>query len=236
MDAEAVILAGGFGSRLRSVVSDLPKPMADINGKPFLIFILDYLKHQNVNKAVLSVGYRSESIIDYFGEEFNGISLKYAVEEEPLGTGGGIRLATEQTDSKDIIILNGDTFFDVNLKEMLNFHNVCNADISIAVKEMFDFDRYGVVEYDDQSHITAFKEKEHRDQGMINGGVYIIKNSVFDSLALPEKFSFEKEVLESKNELIKLAYNKSATAYFIDIGIPEDYQKAQDELERITSR
>lgn len=229
---DAIILAGGLGTRLRSVISDIPKCMAPVAGKPFLSYLLDYLSKYKVERVILSVGHLREAIFSWV--ETNAavypFNIEYAVEEEPLGTGGGIRLAMQKVKSTQAAILNGDTFFDVDLDALLAKHNKAHRPISLALKSMRDFDRYGsVVLYEPNDEIIAFKEKTFCENGLINGGVYVIdkRADVFDSL--PPKFSFETEVLQPqclKHNLSGFVYD----GYFIDIGIPSDYQRVQKEL------
>jgi D-glycero-alpha-D-manno-heptose 1-phosphate guanylyltransferase len=229
-----IVLAGGLGTRLRSVVSDLPKPMAPVCGKPFLHYIFQYLQKQGITEVILSVGYKSEVIKEFFGEKYAGINIRYAVEEEPLGTGGGIAQAMAMIDS-DAFVLNGDTFFDVDLADLYSFYKKNNADIALALRRMYHFDRYGTVEVGNQARVLQFHEKQYRKEGLINGGVYVLNKDLFkkaaeiEEQALPQKFSFEKDILEK--HLIALRYHgKEFKGYFIDIGIPEDYNKAQEDF------
>lgn len=229
---EVVILAGGLGTRLRSVVSEVPKCMAPVAGRPFLWYLLKYLTRFDVSRVILSVGYLREVIFKWV-EENRGefpFEFDYAVEEEPLGTGGGIRLALDRASSDSVFILNGDTFFDVDLNELAKQYHKCQKDIVIALKPMLDFDRYGSVDFEDVSaSIVAFNEKKHCEKGLINGGVYLVstRSNVFDGL--PAKFSFETAVLE-KQCLLGNVGGIVQDKYFIDIGIPEDYRKADVEF------
>lgn len=222
---EVVILAGGFGRRLRTVLDNIPKPMAPVRNKPFLEYILIWLSRYNIRKAVLSVGYKYESIVSYFGNEFNKISLEYAIESEPLGTGGGILNALDKISDENFLIVNGDTFFPVDLNALLASHLLMNSNITVALKEMSNFDRYGAVDIDNENNIIQFHEKKYQKEGLINGGIYLLKKSFICELNLPFQFSFEKEVLEkhSKENKIKGMIFREG---FLDIGIPEDYQKA----------
>jgi D-glycero-alpha-D-manno-heptose 1-phosphate guanylyltransferase len=223
--SEAIILAGGLGTRLRSVVSDLPKPMASIGSKPFLEYILKYLKRNGINRVIMSVGYKWEIIRDYFGDDFEGISLDYSVEDEPLGTGGAIKKAIELVHADEVFIINGDTFFDIDLNSL---HLENDSRLILSLKQMREFDRYGCVESDMHGIVTAFMEKGYREYGKINGGIYLASKSLFDGFALEDKFSFETFMEEHFGTL------KIQTVvfdnYFIDIGIPEDYARAQNEL------
>lgn len=229
---EVVVLAGGLGTRLRSVVSEVPKCMAPVAGKPFLWYLLKYLTRYDVSRVVLSVGYLREVIFKWIDENKNAFPFEfdYAVEEEPLGTGGGIKLALSKVRSENALILNGDTFFDVNLNELKKQYDSSKKDIVLALKPMKNFDRYGTVVYDAESSVvSAFNEKKHCEEGLINGGVYLVstKSCIFDGL--PTKFSFETAVLEKQCLQGNIA-GLVQDGYFIDIGIPEDYRKADVEF------
>ena len=224
----AIILAGGLGTRLRPVISDLPKPMAPVNGKPFLHYLFQYLVKHGMRETILSVGYRYKAVEDFFGDEYLGIQIKYSVEEEPLGTGGAIKKAFELVDDL-AYVLNGDTFFDVNLIDLNTFYADSKSDIALSLKELADFDRYGTVQLDNSGRIIEFSEKKFSEKGLINGGVYLMGKEIFSRIATPEKFSFEKDVLEKYVGQLNFT-GKIFDGYFIDIGIPEDYQKAQKDF------
>ena len=230
----AIILAGGLGTRLRSVISDLPKPMAPVAGQPFLHYIFLYLQKQGITDVVLSVGYKSEVIKEFFGDKYAGINIRYAVENEPLGTGGGIRQAMSLIDS-DAYVLNGDTFFDVDLKDLYEFYTMRASDIALALKRMHHFDRYGTVEIGNKDRVLQFQEKRYKAEGLINGGVYVINKNLFkkveeiEDTILSQRFSFEKDILE-KHLLPLHDQGKEFGGYFIDIGIPEDYERAQTDF------
>ncbi|MBZ8204279.1 D-glycero-D-manno-heptose 1-phosphate guanosyltransferase [Campylobacter coli] len=215
---QAIVLAGGLGTRLKSVVQDLPKPMAPINGKPFLAFVLEYLKKQGIAEVILSVSYKYELIQEYFKDEFEGMKIRYNVEKELLGTGGAIKDALKLIQNQ-VYVLNGDTIFDIDLKKL--FLN--NSKICIALKQMQNFDRYGTVNVDDQGIVTSFEEKVFKKQGLINGGIYLLKKDIFDEFDLEKKFSFE-EFLQEKFKILKIQ-TQFFDDYFIDIGIPQDYIK-----------
>ena len=225
----AIILAGGFGTRLQSVIKNLPKPMAAVNGKPFLEFVLNYCSTNGITHCILSVGYKSESIQEYFGDKFLNIDLKYCFEENPLGTGGAIKAAMKMTAANEILILNGDTFFNVPVAEMYSLHKKNNADLSIALKPMKNFNRYGIVNVTPDNSISGFSEKAFRTEGTINGGIYIANKTLSNYFPDEEKFSFEKDFLEKKIDQLNLK-GFLFDEYFIDIGIPEDYHRAQHEL------
>ena len=156
---EAIILAGGFGTRLQGLVKDVPKPMAPVNGRPFLTYVLDHLLRYDVSRIILSVGYKHEAIQAYFGSAYHSVPIVYAVENTPLGTGGGIKKALEMARSSPVLVVNGDTFFDVGLDALLAAHHERNADVTMAVKEMDNVERYGSVTFDSSGRLTFFGEK-----------------------------------------------------------------------------
>jgi D-glycero-alpha-D-manno-heptose 1-phosphate guanylyltransferase len=227
----AIVLAGGLGTRLRSVVQDLPKPMAAINGKPFLHYLFLYLTRQHIHHAILCVGYKSKAIESYFGDKYLDVKITYSHEAEPLGTGGAIQQAFSQVNDK-AFVLNGDTFFDIELAELMHFAVGHHADLAMALKPMQKFDRYGVVRTDEKEKITAFEEKRWVEQGTINGGIYFMDKSVFAATNHLSKFSFEKEILEQKVATSQF-YGKAFEHYFIDIGIPEDFARAQHDFAQL---
>lgn len=228
---EAIILAGGFGTRLKSVVRDVPKPMAPVAGKPFLSYLLDQLDRQGCTHAVLAVGYKRDVIQNYFGKIYKGISLSYSVEEKPLLTGGALKKALRMTTEDAVLVLNGDTFFGVDFSKMLNFHYKIHSEATLAVKELHDFSRYGTVLFDDNYKITQFIEKKTCHKGFINGGVYILNRAIFNSV-IADKFMMEKDFLEKyvDSKVFKVF---PCDGYFIDIGIPEDYKKANKEFSKL---
>lgn len=228
---EAIILAGGFGTRLQAVVSNVPKPMAPINNEPFLNYVFDYLLHYKIEHVVLSTGYLADKISDYYKNEYRGIKISYTKEETPLGTGGGIRLAMTKCYTSDVLVLNGDSFFDVNITDHFNNHISKQADCSLALRKVFNASRYGTILLGIGNAIETFKEKNNIEQtGLINGGVYILNRKLYLSKtneAVP--FSIEKDFYESRiNELHIFGFEYDG--YFIDIGIPEDYNKAQTDF------
>lgn len=226
---EAIILAGGLGTRLRSVVPDLPKCMAPINGIPFISYLIDHLNKEGITNFVFSLGYKSEAFISLIEEKLPMKNFTVVIEDEPLGTGGAIKLACEKVKNENVIALNGDSLFKVNLKALMNFHLTNKANCTLALKPMKNFDRYGSVEVDTSNKIKSFKEKKFVEYGNINGGVYVINIPSFIKMSLVSKFSMEQDYLEK--------YTKEGNFngfiqdnYFIDIGIPEDYARAQIEL------
>lgn len=232
MIKQAIILAGGLGTRLRSVVANLPKCMAPVAGKPFLYYVIAHLKKEGITDFIFSVGYKSESIIDYIQNEYKrtpGFNFQFSIEKDPLGTGGAIKHAFEIANEKNILVCNGDTLFTVNVKELFDFHNKHHSACTMALKPMHNFDRYGVVELNNKNKVESFKEKRFYKNGLINGGVYVLNDDIFNKEKFPVTFSFEKDYLE-KFVGNKNIYGLIQDGYFIDIGIPEDYKRAQKEL------
>lgn len=226
---QAIVLAGGFGTRLRSVIKDVPKPMAPINNKPFLAYLLDYLILQGVNKVVLSVHYLREQIQEYFQDSYRNVAIEYAIEDEPLGTGGAIlkSLAFVKHD-QPVFVLNGDTFLKLNYRAMYSQHAETKSFLTMALRKISDCSRYGEV-FVNENIVCEFKEKGGHSPGLINAGVYLITPFLLKSVSFPEKFSFERDYLFPSIEKIR-PHAFIVDEYFIDIGVPEDYEKASREL------
>jgi D-glycero-alpha-D-manno-heptose 1-phosphate guanylyltransferase len=230
MNREAIVLAGGLGSRLKTVVSDRPKPMAEINGKPFLEYLLRYLNTQKITRVIFSVGHKHEMISNYFENSFLGMEICYAIEYEPLGTGGGIQNALREAKEERTFILNGDTFFPVNMSSMIQLADNENTDLLIALHQTNEKNRYGTIHIGEKGRILKFEEKSATQKSdFINGGIYLLKAADFLKLGFPEKFSFEKDYLEKYVEFQRF-FGILFNDYFIDIGIPDTYLKAQKEL------
>jgi len=225
----AIVLAGGLGTRLARVTRDIPKPMAPVGSRPFLEYLLDDLVEQGVEQTVLAVSYRWEVIREHFGSVYRGMDLGYSVEENPLGTGGAIRLALESLTDDEFIVLNGDTRFRVDLVEMEKRHRNGGAPLTIALKRVTDTGRFGRVEVSADGAVISFQGKSTGSPGWINGGVYILNSSLFRDFPMPAKFSFEQDLIEPNIDRIQPRAFQS-DAYFIDMGIPEDYQRAQREI------
>lgn len=229
MTNQAIILAGGLGTRLRSSLPDLPKCMAPVAGKPFLDHVIHYLQEQAVDSFIFSLGYKYEVIEAYILKNYPLLNYQLTVETEPLGTGGAIQLACKKTSTENTLVINGDTLFRIDINKLLTFHQVNKAVCTLALKPMHQFDRYGVVEINKDGHIQSFREKQYYEHGLINGGVYALNVGSFLGLNLPEKFSFEKDFLETYSSSLKMM-GLVQDEYFIDIGIPEDLEKAGREL------
>ncbi|MDG1046133.1 MAG: nucleotidyltransferase family protein [Bacteroidia bacterium] len=226
MKFDVIILAGGLGTRLASVVNDVPKPMAPVAGKPFLDHILDALPLEHINSIILSVGHKSNKVIEYYGEIYKNIPVIYSIEQEPLGTGGGISLAMNHVTQNSALILNGDTFFDVNFEEFWRTHQDFMTPITLALKQMKFPDRYGTVLIEKNTLVKFQEKQKNMPTGLINGGSYWVNKDIIELLPKTEKYSFEKDFLEVSVSK-KYLGGYISDGLFIDIGIPEDYERAQ---------
>ncbi len=237
---EAIILAGGLGARLRSAVPELPKCMAPVGGQPFIRYVTDYFRKAGIGHFIFALGYKNTHFDKFFveffpsggfdGDGYRTGSYSVSLEQEPLGTGGAIRQACTLAKTETVLVLNGDTFFRIGLEALSAFHAEKDADCSLCLKPMRDFDRFGVVELDEKQRVTTFREKQHYASGLINGGVYALNKQRFLDEDLPEKFSFEKDYLEKGDRSL---YGLVQDTYFIDIGIPEDYRRVQEEINQL---
>lgn len=223
----AIILAGGLGTRLRSAVPDVPKPMAHINGRPFLVYLMDYWLKQGVDRFILSVGYQRQVIMDYFGTSYRNIPVNYAIEEQPLGTGGGLLLATMSL-TEPFLVLNGDTFFEVDLKVLLQFHAERQSDWTFSLFRTDEVGRYMGMDVAADGRIISFNSGISQSDRLANGGVYIVNPSVFSKAPFinGSKLSLEDDMLPSLVAAGAMFYGLESTGRFIDIGIPDDYFRA----------
>ena len=229
MRNEAIVLAGGLGTRLRSAGADKPKSMAPIAGKPFLEYTLDLLIKGGVDHTILAVGYKHEEILNYFGQKYKGMHLSYSIENEPMGTGGAIVHALGYAISNTLWVLNGDTLFDCDFRSLQLLHQEKNADLTLSLKPMSHSERYGTVEVGDSYQIIGFEEKKSGQFALVNAGVYRLSKSALLQHVDSGKFSFEKDFLEKRIKEIRV-FGSIQDRYFLDIGIPADYEKAQFEF------
>lgn len=232
MIKEAIILAGGLGTRLRTVVADVPKCLAPVAGKPFLYYVLKWLEKYRLQHIILSLGYKHEMITAWCNENKFPFELSFAIEEQPMGTGGAIKNALGHVREETTLILNGDTLFNVDIRAFHDFHLQHPGALSLCLKPMRQFNRYGAVKPDGKGRVLSFEEKKFYAEGLINGGVYLMGKKPFLQFPLPEKFSFENDYLVPfvKRELF---FGYISDAYFIDIGVPADYERAQTEIKTI---
>lgn len=224
---EAIVLAGGKGTRLSSVVSDVPKPMAPVAGRPFLEHVLDRLVKFKFNRVILSVGYKSEKITEYFGVEYLGMPITYVIEDSPLGTGGAIKKSLDEINSESALVLNGDTYSELNYDEMLELNSQYKS-VVVGGVEVPDVSRYGALEVA-CGNLINFIEKGVAGPGIINAGCYAVNKNELSSIVTQASFSFEEGYLQKvvKHRGIKVCVSKGK---FIDIGIPNDYFYAQSYL------
>lgn len=230
----AIILAGGLGTRLREAVPDVPKPMAVINGRPFLEHQLDYWIDQGIRSFVLSVGYRHEKIIGHFGHQYRGAEIDYAIESVPLGTGGGLLLAAHRlTFAGPWLVVNGDTFFEVPLADMVTFHLTQRADWTFALFRTFDTRRYMGMQVARDGAITALCNPALASDGALaNGGVYLVNPSVLERCQVKagQAASLEGDLLTNLIDQGARFFGTEYAGRFIDIGIPADYYRASSLL------
>jgi D-glycero-alpha-D-manno-heptose 1-phosphate guanylyltransferase len=221
---EAIVLAGGFGTRLRQVVADVPKPMAPIAGRPFLEILLSSLARKGFSRVVISLGFMAQKISDHFGTRFAGMDIAYLVEDTPLGTGGAIRLAFEACTQGHVFVFNGDTYLDLEIQS-LEQHWQANRHPIVVGRQVPDTSRYGRLVIDG-GRITCFADKGIAGPGLINAGCYVLAAGALARFPLNQPFSIETDYLvpEVTSETVDVFVTEGM---FIDIGIPEDYVRAQ---------
>jgi len=229
---DAIILAGGLGKRLRGVVKDVPKPMANVRGRPFLAHIIDRLRQQGFSRVIISTGHMSGSVEEYFKKDPLDMKIDFSREDRPLGTGGAIKKALTLANGDSALVLNGDTFFKIDLSALKDLHVRSGADVSLALKPVPSCERYGRVTLNSDMEVTGFLEKGSKDKGLINAGVYLLKKDILNDM--PEVFSFETDFLPKNIGRLKIA-GFPFDGYFIDIGVPEDYLRARQEFEFASS-
>ncbi|MGE0171429.1 MAG: nucleotidyltransferase family protein [Oligoflexales bacterium] len=226
-----IILAGGFGTRLRSIVSNVPKPLAPVGGTPFLGLLLSHCYDKGIKNIVLSLHYQSDQIIAFSRKFADRFQFRYIVEDTPLGTGGGIKRCLMDIQDEHVFVVNGDTFFDVDYLHLFMVHLKAGSVASLALAKIEGTDRYGTVDLDPRTGmVTSFFEKSssHLGEGLINGGVYLLNRQKTLDLMPPENvFSFEKEFLQRHFKTQRFLGVPYPNANFIDIGIPSDYERAQ---------
>jgi NDP-sugar pyrophosphorylase family protein len=219
----AAILAGGMGTRLQPVVADRPKVLAPVAGRPYLTHLLDQLADASVSDVLLLTGYRADQVRDTFGECYRGMRLRYSVEPVPLGTGGAIRHALGLVDSPQVLLLNGDSYIEVDLGAFLEHHDERNADVSLVLCRVNDTSRFGRVEADGEDRIVRFEEKgENAGAGWINAGVYLMERRVIRSIVPGLALSLERDLLPRWLATLRVMAHRTE-GRFLDIGTPESY-------------
>ncbi|MGP0591329.1 nucleotidyltransferase family protein [Nitrospira sp. T9] len=225
---KAIVLAGGRGERLQPVVPDLPKPMAPVRGRPFLEFILDRLVDAGLTEVTISVGYKAEVIEEHFGQAYRSLPIRYSRESYPLGTGGAMALALKGDESSPALVLNADTLVDIDYQALMAWYAQTPTQVAIVLRHVPDVSRYGAVVLLGE-RVQEFQEKGQEGPGLVNAGVYLVKPEIFSQYGRGEHFSFEADILQPYcRELQPRAF--VTTGYFIDIGTPSDYERAQREV------
>ncbi|HNP61303.1 MAG TPA: nucleotidyltransferase family protein [Nitrospirales bacterium] len=226
---KAIVLAGGRGERLQSVVPDLPKPMAPVGGRPFLEYILDKIVDAGVTDVIISVGYKAEVIQEHFGRAYRSLQIRYSRESYPLGTGGAMALALKGEDSSPALVFNGDTLVDIDYSALMVWYEQTIAQVAIVLRQVPDVSRFGSVILLGE-RVVEFQEKGQQGPGLVNAGVYVVRPEIFSQYEFGsgEHFSFETDILQAYcRELQPRAF--LTKGYFIDIGTPGDYERAQKE-------
>jgi D-glycero-alpha-D-manno-heptose 1-phosphate guanylyltransferase len=224
---EAIVLAGGLGTRLRQLVPDLPKPMAPIGDRPFLEILLSALAANGFRRIVLSLGFLADSILEHFGSDFAGMELCPVVEASPLGTGGGVRLAMAEITADHAYIFNGDTFLDLEIAAVESQWSAHQRPIIIG-RQVDDAHRYGRLTVRN-GLVTGFVEKGFRGPALINAGCYVLPRAQLEAFEPGKAFSLEQDFLVPlvQSHLVDLFVTEGQ---FIDIGIPDDFHRAQSLL------
>lgn len=225
--ADALILSGGLGTRLRSVLADSPKVLAPVCGRPWIFFLLDQLRRAGVARIILATGYRCEMVREVVGNNYLGTEVLYSEEQQQLGTGGALALARPLLKSESLIVLNGDSYCDVNFEKLFAFHCVRQADVTQVVVEQGDTSRYGAVLAEDDGRVVQFVEKGGSSgSGWINAGIYVLRRELLSELEQRKNISLERELFP--HWLSKRFYAFPADPeLFIDIGTPQSFAQAQ---------
>jgi len=230
---KAVVLAGGLGTRLRGVVHNKPKGMAAVGRRPFLQYQIEQLREDGIDEVVLCVAYLGHQIKDYFGEGRNfGVEIKYATEKRPLGTGGALKNAQEYLKENTFLVLNGDTYVNIDLSDFLRYHRDRGSKGTIALARVDKPEEYGTVLLDNSQRIMKFLEKSKiaESSGIISAGVYLLEPEVLDHIPLGEKTSLEKEIFPDLVRRGLPLFGYLTSGYFVDIGTPEGYARIQKDI------
>lgn len=222
---EAIVLAGGFGTRLRAIVGDVPKPLAPVAGRPFLAWLLDRMAANGIRRCILATGYMADRIETSIGGRWQGMEVAYSREDKPLGTGGAIKLAAQRLLGHGAHVMNGDTWLEYAPSALEDAASKSSASLSIALARVEDVSRYGAVDVLGGLAL-AFQEKGPSGSGWINAGCYFLGEAALDALPAASSFSFERDVLQPRAAAGDVAAFQK-TSGFIDIGVPEDYARAQ---------
>jgi D-glycero-alpha-D-manno-heptose 1-phosphate guanylyltransferase len=232
MDLAAVVLAGGKGTRLQTVVRDRPKPLALVAGRPFVTYLLDQLADAGTRRTVLSTGYLAEQFEEVIGPNYRDVEILYAQEREPLGTGGAIRFAGALADAEQLLVMNGDSYCAADLSAYVDWHRAGKHDVSLMLVKVADASRYGTVDIGPDGNVKAFLEKRPEPAaGYINAGVYLLRREMLEELPTGAS-SIERDAFPSWLERFTVK-GWITDAEFIDIGIPTDYERSHDFMQRV---
>jgi NDP-sugar pyrophosphorylase family protein len=226
-DLTCLILAGGMGSRLKSIVPDRQKVVVEIKGRPFLSYLLDQLESFGLTRVILCTGYRSKQVQNILGDQYGSLHIQYSEEQSPLGTAGALRNAVPLIHTKSVLVMNGDSYCDVNLRGFWDEHIAKKADASIVLRQLSDTKRFGRIQIDDNMKILQFQEKsENAKPGLINAGIYIINTVLLSTIPDLIKVSIENDIFPTWTE--KRFYGYPVEACFVDIGTPDSYSNAEE--------
>lgn len=230
-DCDCVILCGGLGKRLRSVVSDTPKVMAEVNGRPFMDHVIGHVASQGIERIVLCTGYKAQMIEDYYRDHDFGITIDYSREDKPLGTGGALKNARAVIKSDPFLVLNGDSFLPADLKGLLEFHAAKKAEVTLTVTLSEQVRDFGSVSTDAKGRVTAFSEKSaDADQAPVNAGLYCMNQSVFDRMPKQAAFSLETDLFPQMTD--RPFYGFQIDGTFLDIGTPQRYASVKQQMKK----
>lgn len=225
-DVTAAILAGGLGTRLREAVADRPKVLAEVGGRPFLTYLLDQLRNAGIRHTVLCTGYMGEKISETIGENYGDMRIDYSHETAPLGTGGALRPALPRIKSDTVLVMNGDSYCDIDPQDLLTWHSAKNASCTLVLVKMQDISRYGCVNFDSNCVVTSFSEKKpDKEGGWINAGIYCMSRELIAALPLNMNVSLEKDLFPTLIGKKFFAFPQEAK--LIDIGTPSSYKEAE---------
>ena len=225
---KAIVLCGGFGTRLGELTKNTPKPLLEVAGRPFISYVLDLLVNAGAEELVLAAGFQSGKLQDFVGDGWLGTPVRYSIESEPLGTGGAIKKAMVEGHIDRSLVVNGDTLFDIDIPKFVAFAGAASSVVSVALRGVEDCARFGRVAVDMDGRVVSFGEKGHAGPGLINGGIYFLHKSSLE--VVPEsKFSFESEVLQARHSQLRI-FGQAYSDYFIDIGVPEDLGRAKNDF------
>lgn len=223
----ALILAGGLGTRLRSVLSDKPKVLAEVSGRPFITFVLDQLEKAAIHKVIISTGYMAEQIEKSLGRTRGPLKIRYSKERTALGTAGALRLALEKIASEIVMVMNGDSFINADLSKYAEWFSNQNAAAAMILTQVADTSRYGRVDLDEEQRIVSFREKgDVKGPGWINAGVYLLTKTLIRTIEPGKQCSLERDFFPSLAGKDFIGF--CTEAEFLDIGTPQSYARAED--------